>query len=320
MNGKGRMRMYRGSKKGRPKKPRVISHFPSLSEYKTDSNVHMFTQDVHLAVMPIGGKTENHPEFDIKLEGNDKDFERTLTLCSSLAQYERYDLVEVICDAVEQVALHLAWYGYAVHEIINDDEDNSKYYLYSFTSKSLYRFLGYFIQWVPKKDYEYFKKHYVIIPSKDIWEISMPSILGGTSGYKRMLSGLKRFEHIGPKFWRNDLENQIQTKGYNFQEYVRNTEIYYTKITKRWGWNRRDYSQRNCTEFFTIYKGITFRWAQAVLREHIISEINKLLPRLQVDAKIIVSGIPSSADILRIRQELIKGKVDFQMAYDKTSI
>lgn len=314
------MRIYRGNKKGRFKEPRVISHFPSLSEYDIDANAHMFTEDVHLAVMPIGGKTEKHSEFNIKLEGSDKDFERALELCRSLAQYEPYDIVEVICDAVDRVTLHLAWYGYAVHEIIRDDEDSSKYHLYSFTSKRLYRVPGYFIQLVPKKDYEYFKKRYVIIPSKDIWKISMPSTLGGTFGYKRMLAGLKRFQAIGPKFWRNDLENQIQTKGYNFQEYVRNTEIYYTKITKRWGWNRRDYSQRNCTEFFTIYKGITFRWAQAVLREHIIREINKLLSRLQIDVQIIVSGIPSAADILRIQQELLQGEIDFQSAYDRTAI
>lgn len=280
----------------------------------------MFTQDVHLAVMPIGGKTEKHPEFAIRFEGNDKDCKRASELCSSLAQYDRLDVIEVVCDAVEEVALHLAWYGYAVHEIINVDEDNSKHHLYSFTSKRLYRVPGYFIQWVPKKDYEYFKKRYVIIPSKDIWEISMPSVLGGASGYRRLLSGLKRFEHIGPKFWRDDLENQIQTKGYNFQEYVRNTEIYYTKITKRWGWNRRDYSQRNCTEFFTVYKGVIFRWAQAVLREHIISEINKLLSRLQINAKIVVSGIPSADDILLIRQKLLEGKINFQETYDKTSI
>ena len=78
--------------------------------------------------------------------------------------------------------------------------------------------------------------------------------------------------------------------------------------------------QSNCTEFFTIYKGITFRWAQAVLREHIISEINKLLSRLQIDAKIIVSGIPSSDDILLIRKQLLEGKINFQEAYDKSFI
>lgn len=280
----------------------------------------MFTEDVHLAVMPIGGETEKHPEFAIRFEGSEGDCEQALELSSSLAQYDRGDIIRVVCDAVEQVSLHLAWYGYAVYEIIRDDVDNSKYYLYSFTSKSLYRLPGYFIQWVPKKDYQYFKKRYVIIPSKDVWEISMPSALGGVSGYKRLLSRLKRFEHIGPKFWREDLENQIQTKDYNFQEYVRNTEIYYTKIPKRWGWNRRDYSQRNCTEFFTIYKGITFRLAQAILREHIISELNKLFSRLQINATLIVSGIPTSVDILHIRHELSEGKLNFQEAYDKTSI
>ena len=35
----------------------------------------MFTQDVQLAVMPIGGRTEKHKEFSVTLEGSQSERE-----------------------------------------------------------------------------------------------------------------------------------------------------------------------------------------------------------------------------------------------------
>jgi hypothetical protein len=45
---------------------------------------------------------------------------------------------------------------------------------------------------------------------------------------------------------------------------------------------------------FCFCKMVTFRWAQAVLREHIVMELNCLLCRLGIDCKIIVTGLPTA--------------------------
>lgn len=302
-------------------RPRIASHFPSLSHRDDiDINVHMFTEDVYLAVMPIAGRTEKHPLFSVSFEGEKQDCERAIELCISLAEYERHDPTSVLCDAVSQVATHLAWRGRAVYEIVQDEEDPLKCHLYGFTTQRLYRAPGCYIQWIPAADYDFFKKRFIILPSKDVWEISIPSILGGKRGYSRTLSRLRRFSHLGPAFWRSDLSFQKQTSGFNFQQYVLNSEIYYARATRRWGWTRRDYSQKNNTEFFTYYRIITFKWAQAILREHIINELNRLILRLRLDSKIVVSGLPSTQDILRVRYDLAEGKIRFADANDKVSI
>lgn len=308
-------------RKHRKLQQRLASHFPSLSgSYDIDPNFHMFVEDLHLAIMPIGGTSKRHTNFNIIIEGNNNDCKRALALCESLAQYERRDVIEVVCDAVDQIALHIGWHGRAVHEIVRNAEDKTIWHLKSVTPKNLYWIPKYYVQMIPKKDYQYYKKRLIIVPTSSIWEVSVPHDLGGLAGYKKIISGLKRFKHLVPEFWRIDLEKGIQTKNFNFQKYVLNTEIYHTKITRRWGWNRRDYSQRNCTEFFTLYKGITFRWAQAILREHIVAELNKLLSRLQIQAKLLVSGIPTSDEILKVREELTVGKINFNKALDLTSL
>jgi hypothetical protein len=131
---------------------------------------------------------------------------------------------------------------------------------------------------------------------------------------------LKRFNNFGPNFWRSDLTSQIQTPIFNFQEYVMNVEKYCARVTRQWGWNRRDYSQRNTTEYFLFYRLITFKWAQAVLREHITTELNRLFLRLGLDSRIIVSGLPLPKDILRVRDDLTAGQIQFTEALNQVSI
>jgi hypothetical protein len=305
----------------RKREPRFVSHFPSLSRYgDLDLTSHMFIEDIHLALMPIGGRTEKHPDFSVEVEGPDPEQEKTVALCRSLAQYDHYEVNDLICDTVQEVAMHLAWQGKAVYEIIPDRNEPRKYYLHSFTTKCLFRLPGCYIQIIPPKDYKLIKKRFIIVRSKDIWDISVPSILGGVWGYKRSLSRLRRYNHLGPSFWLSDIERQIQDKNFNFQDYVMYTEAYYTKVTKPWGWNRRDYSLRNNTEFYSFYKNISFKWAQAILREHIIKEINILMQRLEIESRIIITGLPLSQDILRVRQELLEGKISFAKAHDMVTI
>ena len=53
-----------------------------------------------------------------------------MTLC----EFDRYDSAGMVCDAVDNIARHLAWEGQAVFEIINDEE---QIYLNGFTTKNL---------------------------------------------------------------------------------------------------------------------------------------------------------------------------------------
>ena len=57
--------------------PSVASHFPSLSKgYNIGPDVHMFTEDIHLAIMPIGGRTEKRKEFTVEFQGEEPECEK----------------------------------------------------------------------------------------------------------------------------------------------------------------------------------------------------------------------------------------------------
>ena len=66
-----------------------------------------------------------------------------------------------------------------------------------------------------------------------------------------------------------------------------------------------------------MYRSVTLKWAQACMREHIIKELNQLFLRLQIDAEIVVKGLPTAWEILRIRKQMCEGKISFIKAFEK---
>jgi hypothetical protein len=298
--------------------PSVASHFPSLSKgYDIDPDVHMFTEDIHLAIMPIGGRTEKREEFTVEFQGEEPECEKAKEIIGELGEFDRYDNAAMVCDAVDNMARALAWEGEAVYEIIKDDEQT---YVHGFTSKNLFKIVFWYLQIIPPGDWGYWKSKFNWLSEKRIWKVRIPHELGGVRGYKRVLKRLRKYSHLGPQFYRYDLEQGHTTKNYDFLKYVRNSEIYFNRVTQKWGWNRRDWSQEKCTEYYSFYKMIGFRYAQAILREHIIQEINQLLAILAVKCKIIVIGLPTAKEILQIRNDMQEGDISFTEVSNKVAM
>ncbi len=176
------------------------------------------------------------------------------------------------------------------------------------------------MQVIPRGDWDLWNKRVVVVPARRVWFLEMPPTLGGRRGYNRVLKRLRRYEHLGPEFWRKDLEHGIQSSDFDFQRYARNSEIYYGQVTKTWGWNRRDWSQERCTEFFAFYKMIRFRSAQAMLREHIFAELNGLFARLGIKCELQVAGLPTPENIQQTKRELSEGRITFGAASDRVRL
>lgn len=274
----------------------------------------MFTEDIHLAIMPIGGRTEKQENFTVEFQGEEPDCERAKEIVGELGEFDKHDTARMFCDAVDNIARHLAWEGQAVYEIIKDQE---QIYIHGITSKNLFRLLFWCLQIIPPGDWGLWKRKITVVNKKKIWQVRMPRSLGGSSHYKKILKRLTKYNHLGPDFFKKDLERGISTKSYDFMKYVRSSEIYFNRVTYKWGWNRRDWSQKKCTEFYSFYKMLSFRYAQAVLREHIINEINQLLNRLSVKCKLVVNGLPTAKEILQIRNSMQKGDISFTEVSDK---
>jgi hypothetical protein len=117
-----------------------------------------------------------------------------------------------------------------------------------------------------------------------------------------------------------DLSAKRTTPHFKLSDYIRYKETQEARLTASWGWNRRDSLLDYETEFFYYYRTITFHWAQAVLRNHIINELNLLLNRLQLKSQIVLQGLSTPDTILEIRGKMDEGEINFAEAYKKTSV
>lgn len=307
-----------------PKKPRAVRHFPSLSNLDDiNSNTKIFIEDIHIVVMPLSGRFRQTTDFSVELQGNPDDEPRAIAILQSLtrgAAHSRPDLRDLLSDSVNEIARYLAWSGRAVYEIIRGEESDQAWQLYSFTDKRLLRAFRNYIQIIPKADQRIWGKTHVIIPEKDIWNIAMPQVLGGYRGYRKILKKLRRYSQLGPSFLMNETENQEWATYFRTELYRTEINLFVAKTTARFGWPMRNSGLKIWTEFYMMYRFVTLDWAKACIREHIINELNKLLQRLQIDTEIVVRGLPTAREILKIRQQMCEGKISMGNASDACSV
>ncbi|MDE0017295.1 MAG: hypothetical protein OXU51_14015 [Candidatus Poribacteria bacterium] len=255
-----------------------------------------FLREIQLGIMPIGGESDRVPEFTVDIQVGPNDEPRVLTILESLPrryQYGAYswrNLEELLSDAVEKFALELVWAGCSIHKIFWDEENGGVYHLHSFRYEWLFRVFGKYRWIIPKADRHLYDKVYGVVPEKDIWNIVMPKALGGYRGYRAMLKWFASFSNI------------------------KDAEFLVAKITKQWGWIND--SKGNCNEFYYVYRILRWQWAQACLREHIVKELNQLFCRLDIEAEIVVKGLPTAQKILKIRQQMAEGEISFSDALD----
>ena len=306
----------------RLKRPRVARHFRSLNEETTiNPNVHAFVEDVHVAVMPIGGRFRQTTDFSVEIQGNLDDKPQVIAMLQSLTQYDRRsDLRDLLSDSVNEVAHYLAGSGRSVYEIIRGEESDQAWQLYSFTEKRLFRVFGNYIQLIPRADRKLWGKSRFNIPAEDIWHIAMPKTLGGSRGYRKILKKLKKFPRLVPSFLTNETDNTEWATYFSTELYRREVEVFVAKATARLGWHMRNSGLRIWTEFYAMYRIVTLKWTQACIREHIINELNQLFQRLHIDGEIVVRGLPTAQEILKTRQQMCEGKISMGDASDACSV
>lgn len=306
------------------KEPRVARHFGSISkEIDSNPNTYMFVQDLHVAVMPLGGRFSQGRNFSVEMHGGSDPAPQAIAILQSLTRGDSYgspDLKELLSDSVNQISLYLASGGRSVYEIIRDKENNEAWQLYSFTEKRLFKVLRKYIQVIPKADQRLWKKARVVIPEEDIWDISMPKVLGGYRGYRTILKKLSKFSQLVPSFLMDEISEQKWPSYFNTESYRREMDLFIAKTTASFGWHMRSSGLKIWTEFYAMYRFITLDWAKACLREHIIKELNQLFLQLRIDAEIIVTGLPTAQEILKTRQQMCNGEISFEDASKKCTV
>jgi hypothetical protein len=292
--------------------PRAARYFPSLRERDKGSSF-MFVQDVSLGIAPY---RRSHEGMELRVDCIEEDKARLMKVLSSLGRYERYNLNGAVEGAIQEIATHVSWSGKAFYEIVRTG--TNAVVLLNFTSERLFDCYFFLVQVVPRKDRElYDNRRFVFLRKRRVWAVSIPAELGGSREYSRILRRLARYGLVAPRFWQSDPTKDWLGVSYNVTEYHRNKAIYETWSTNRWGWNRRDGSQNYWTEYMYFHRSLAFRKSQAVLREHIVQQLNSLFGFLGIRATISLSGKLNSKELAEVATELRDGRINFKNALDR---
>lgn len=304
--------------------PRFATHFRSLQHHsEMNSTVSMFTEDIYKNIMPIGGRSRSSPDFDARLEGESQSNGRASRILQSLAIHHTHSPEALspglLCDAVRSVAARLATRGRAVYELIRDERGHLVYQLHPIPLVGLHRVVRSYVQIIPKADRYIYDRSYSFAPARDVWRISIPVVLGGYRGHHKIVLQLSKLADPSARLLLGELGNQESPPVYDFQRHVNETAFREAQVTLGYGWDRRDYSDSRWTEFYLFHRITKFSWAQACIREHIIDEINALFQRLNLQARLVVTGLPTASEILALRQQMRDGRISFAEAHNDCS-
>lgn len=273
-----------------------------------NADEHNFQGDVANGITPYFIYSER-PTITAELAG---DKAQVAPILQELGDDNARDTTEQLCDAVMEVARVLAWRGRAVFEIARDDQGAVR--LATIPGEGLWIFPWFCLQIIPKRDRERLKKRYNIVRTNRLWVVKVPLALGGHWGYAAMKRHLAAIDHLGPNFFRRDFPVSLNPDGYNFQTYGWALDVFQEIETRKWHWDRRDTSFDHTTEMYYVYKKFGFRAAQVILRDHVVSEINRLFSILGIQASMKLTKTPTAAELLEAREKFLKGQIPIKKA------
>jgi hypothetical protein len=91
-------------------------------------------------------------------------------------------------------------------------------------------------------------------------------------------------------------------------------------LTRKWGGIPRLHVVDGATEYYFFERHLQWRRSQALVREHVFAEINRLLRRLGVTNQLTVRGLPSSVELSELRIRLRRGEADFARVREESRV
>ena len=294
------------------------AYFPNYrpSDLSSEYYASLFIRDVHTGIMPY--KHQQNSGVVIELCKTDKKLSDKLKDFLYVGHYSAgWHLSETITDDIESISHYLVALGEEYFEIVDITDKHQE----GIVDKKLehlpygrvIRLFSYYIQLVPFSDWKRHEKKIYVIPADRIWHIKLPRALGSPRSHRRLLKKLAKLSLPMPEFTKKD-GDLGQSAKYDFALHHDKKELAVEQLTAKWGSIPSLRQLKHTTEYYYIVHNLQFLYSQAVLREHILSEINKLIQRLGIDNEIVMSGIGVSTDIADAIKKLDKGEIGFSEA------
>jgi hypothetical protein len=306
-----------------PKSRRSIPYFPSHERQHPSGGAFLFTRDLPLGITPLGSSFDRAHSID--LEPRDEETAQWLGQLLAIGHRGAHDFAGAVEGLVESIAQYLGYYGEVYFEIFLDGSPSSApsesaraLRLDALPHGYVQHVPGFYLQAVPRSDWQEIGKWAVAIPTKSIWHVGLPATYGRPREHRAMLRRLDKLWGSTPDFLLAD-GDLGRSAGYDMDAHQLACSIALERATNRWGTIPSLHQVKGTTEYFLIARGLQFQMSQAALREHIIDELNRLLQRIDPKGhRVVINGLPTSREIADALRSLHDGELSFAEAMKTT--
>ena len=243
----------------------------------TSHYLHMFVEDICQSITPSSYFLEDFSEvYYVKCYENEG---LLLSFLNEFSDKRSTDLVELIDDFIRKITASVLWnFGTCFFEIARSDSREDSMKLQQFNERRSTSLFGYRIQFIPLR----------VCSETTCCKFSIPESLGGPKKFRKMLRTISKLERYYPSFFQNDVPDLELSSRLNFDliKYNRNIERILNSLMIDWGWNRRDASIDNQTEYQVVERDLQFKIAMATLRNHMLNCLCSLLNKLDLQCEL----------------------------------
>lgn len=130
-----------------------------------------------------------------------------------------------------------------------------------------------------------------------------------------MLARLNPLSGLDPGF-AMEIGDMGRSVGYDTSLYHAACTIRREQLTSNWGRIPSLFQIDGPTEYHSLARVLQWRRTQAVIREHVIADLNSLLERLGVEQRLVVSGLPIEKEITAALRRMQAGRISVSDAMD----
>jgi hypothetical protein len=271
----------------------------------------MFAEDVKLMVVPVGGR-----DVDVTCEPKDAATRQRVVL--ALGRNQRghaRDLTETVCDFVASTAWHLAAFGEQCFELERDDRTGAALILPLPADGSVRAIGPLVIQRVPPSQRE--RSRLVVLSPRDSWYLTLPKQIGTRRTQEALLRRIEMGLALPEWVHQDALAGRPSVVDRETLVRAQYQEIF--AATRRWGWPARFMGDSETTIYYQIRRRLTFKRTLAVLRGHILGELNAVFTRLELGARLSFANLSTPDEVSAVIGKLEQGAEPFLALSDAVS-
>jgi hypothetical protein len=276
--------------------------------------VDMFSEDVAVSIMPIGGRS-SRPNFQVTISPDDQRAKKIIVTGLKEHGYG-HSLADTLFDFFHLLAANLSTSERAIFEIVYLEERQAEalvgFDLASISETQIVEKRGQFYQRVPPQMAVERNVPQMILLEKDDLIIFKPppEFEKALRHLKRSLSELDKLQFPAVM-----LEATKTNTPYDFKAHQRAMKLALVEAVKPIGWNARGLFTDSVLSYYWIAMSLTFERFKIRLRETMLDTLNAGLKRigakLGFEARLKIDGLPTLADVDRATEQLNAGAMAF---------